>query len=346
MAKKSAPQGVVTVFDVADHAGVSIATVSRALSGNRRVSESSRRKVLRSAEELGYQVNLVGRALRQKKTSTLGLVIPDLENPFFSGLAQQLSRSFSESEIDLLVASSDNTIEQEKRAVQSFLGRQVDALVMIPSDEVASAESVELAHSYVPTIQFDRRVPQLSTPFVGCDNDAGMKLIDEHLATSVELDRQPLYFVGGGSSSSSGRERSDSFHRLRPDARFLEGRFSFEWGQEAAQRILEAGATSGTIITAADVVALGAISWLISSGFRIPHDFRVVGFDDVGVSYLAHPTLTTVRQPVTEMTEAIRALLTGEKEFVTTNQRFAPTLQVRDSSPEHETSRNLGIETR
>ena len=232
-----------------------------------------------------------------------------------------------------MVASSDNTIEQEIRAVQSFLGRQVDALVMIPSDEVESKESVKLASAYVPTIQFDRRVPDLNVPFIGCDNVAGMRLVDQHLSDAVDVSSQPLFFVGGGKSSSSGRERSKAFLSFRPETKHLDGRFSFEWGQEAARKILDSGVRSATIVTAADVIALGVISWLVGSGFHIPGDFRVIGFDDVGVSYLAHPTLTTVRQPTTEMTEEIRSVLTGEKDLDTSVGLFAPSFQVRDTSP-------------
>lgn len=333
MPQKIKQSNGVTVFDVAEHAGVSIATVSRALSGTRPVSDELRQKVLSSAKKLGYQVNLVGRALRQKKTSTLGLVLPDLENPFFSSLAQQLSRSFAASEIDLIVASSDNTIEQEVRAVQSFLGRRVDALVLIPSDEIASEEAVELAAVNVPTIQFDRQVSRVDTPFVGCDNYAGMKLVDKHITESVDTDRQPVFFIGGGESSSSGRERSDAFHALRPTVTKMEGRFSFTWGQEAVARILDSGVTQATIVTAADVIALGAISWLAGHGYKVPEHFRIIGFDDVGVSYLAHPKLTTVAQPTELMADTIRAMLTGGQDLDSTVEKFSPTIQIRDSSP-------------
>lgn len=336
MEKKLRSPNGVTVFDVAQHAGVSIATVSRALSGNRPVSEKLRLRVQSSADELGYKVNLVGRALRQRKTSTLGLVIPDLENPFFSSLAQNISRSFAASEIDVVVASSDNDIEQERRAVTAFLGRQVDACVVIPSDEVGSAEAVMLASSHVTTIQFDRSVPSAPIPFVGCDNSAGMRLVSEHIDQSVDIHRRPVVFVGGGESSSSGRERSAAFLTLRPSVDHFEGRFSFEWGQVAAKQILDRGTSAGTIVTAADVIALGVISVLLSSGYRIPEDFRVIGFDDVGVSYLAHPTLTTIRQPVADMTDAIKRVVAGEAPPGPRAEQktlFEPTLVVRESSP-------------
>lgn len=332
MAQERRNNGGVTVFDVAEHAGVSIATVSRALSGTRSMSEELRTRVQDSARTLGYQVNLVGRALRQKKTSTLGLIIPDLENPFFSSLAQRISRRFGESEVDVLIASADNDKAQEKRAVQSFLGRQVDALVMIPTDEVESEEALLLASEYVPTIQFDRQVPHLPIPYIGCDNTAGMDLVSDYLETSVDTSRQPMILVGGGESSSSGRERSSEFLAAQSPVLHLEGSFSFSWGQKAAKQILKRGFLAATIVTGADVIALGVISWLTSAGHRIPEGFRVIGFDDVGVAQLSHPTLTTVRQPVGEMTEAIKTLMQeATASPAPTSQRFAPKLIVRAS---------------
>lgn len=331
MTRKPTSRGV-TVFDVAEHAGVSIATVSRALSGSRPMSDALRERVKDSALSLGYQVNLVGRALRKQSTATVGLVIPDFENPFFSSLAQGISRRFAESETDVLVASADNNATLEARAVESFLGRRVDALVMIPNDEQSSAEAVSAASKYVPTIQFDRFVPGVDVPFVGCDNGAGMDLISTYIAQHVDTTSQPVVLVGGGNSSSSGHERSARFLERNPQVRQLEGRFSFEWGQQAAQRLLAEGVDRATVVCGADVIAIGVISWLLSQGRRIPDDFRVIGFDGVGVSQLAHPTLTTVRQPIEEMTGAIEALLKLEtKNPVVTTRRFAPELVIGES---------------
>jgi LacI family transcriptional regulator len=141
-----------TVHDVAAWAGVSIATVSRVLTGSRPVRREMGDRVLAAAQALGYSVNLLGRALRQKRTFSLGLVVPDLENPFFSALAQQVSRSFSQSAIDVYIYSADNDLRLEKRGIQSFLGRQVDGMVLIPCDERESAANVELANASVVTV--------------------------------------------------------------------------------------------------------------------------------------------------------------------------------------------------
>lgn len=335
MHRESREPRAATVRDVADHAGVSIATVSRALSGSRPMSEELRDRVLSSAAVLGYQVNLVARALRKEKTSSFGLVIPDLENPFFSSLAQQVSRGFSESEVDVMIASADNDISQELRAVRSFLGRQVDGLIVIPSDETRSLEALEIASQHVPTVQFDRFVPGTSIPFIGVDNHFGMQLVHDHIAQQVPMSHQQVFFVGGGSSSSSGRERTAGFLALHPETNFRDGSFSFAWGQEAARGILSEGNLRGTIVCAADVIALGVISRLAADGLKVPHDFRLIGFDDVGVSHLVHPALTTVRQPIFEMTAVIQEMLYNPDSKMGTQFRlmFRPDLIVRQSSP-------------
>jgi LacI family transcriptional regulator len=326
----------VTILDVARHAKVSTATVSRALTGSRPMSDELRDRVKESARELGYQVNLVGRALRQQRTSTLGLVIPDLENPFFSSLAQRVSRRFGQTQVDVLVASADNDILTERRAVESFLGRQVDAIVVIPSDELDSRKAVGMASEYVPTIQFDRFVPGLAVPFVGVDNAIGMGHVIDHLEREVDTERFPVVFLGGGQSSSSGRERTVTVTGALPDAWVLDGGFSFDWGQQAARKVLESGLKRGTLVAAADIIALGAMSFIVTSGFRVPDDFRIIGFDDVGVSHLAFPTLTTVRQPITDMTNEIHSLVqrgTTDGSLKATSALFAPEWVMRQSSP-------------
>jgi LacI family transcriptional regulator len=295
--------------EVATHAGVSTATVSRALSQTRPMSPELRAKVLESAAELGYHVNLVGRTLRKRRSSTAGLIVPDLDNPFFASLAQHLSRTFERSGVDLLTFSADSDLETERRGVESFLGRQVDALVIIACHERESGANIETASRSVVTIELDRRVPSAAAHFVGCNNRYGMQLIHEHVSAHVDEARQPVVFVGGSNASSSGRERLAGFRRWFGDRPALEGSFDVSWGQQAADRLLADGMTSGTIVAAADVVALGLMSRLLTSGYSVPDDFRVIGFDGVGVADLAHPTLTTVRQPVEQISEAILDLV-------------------------------------
>lgn len=331
----------VTMADVAARAGVSAATVSRVLAGSRPVAEELRHAVLEAAQDLGYQVNLLGRALRMGRTSTLGLIVPDLDNPFFSSLAQHLSRTMDGSGMDVLVFSADDTIATEMRGVRSFLGRQVEALVIIPCHEHDSAASVTLAAESTLTIQLDRRVHGADVHFVGCDNREGMRLLAEHLAASSDPVRQPVVYVGASAGTSSGEERLRAFHEQFGDLPTYLGTFDFAWGQEAAAQILRDGLTSATLVVAADVISLGLLSVLQGSGYRVPEDFRVVSFDGIGVARLAHPTLTTVRQPVELIGSTILELVRGDStaEHRPVTIRVLPELVIGESSPARRTDR-------
>ncbi|MEV0809715.1 LacI family DNA-binding transcriptional regulator [Micromonospora sp. NPDC050200] len=320
--------------DVAARAGVSTATVSRVLSGSRPVAEDLRRLVLGAARDLGYKVNLVGRALRKGRTSTLGLLVPDLDNPFFSSLAQHLSRTFDGSGIDVLVFSADDDLRIERRGIESFLGRQVDTLVIIPCHESESSVSVALAAESTLTIQLDRRVSDVDVHFVGCDNHEGMRLVEGHVSACVDQKRQPVVYVGASTESSSGHERLEGFRSHFGEHPTYLGTFDFGWGQDAAQRLLADGFRSATVVTAADIIGLGLLGRLQSLGHRVPEDFRVIGFDGIGVARLAHPTLTTVRQPVEEIGRTILNLInTATSADRHTLVRIAPELVIGESSP-------------
>jgi len=319
-----------TMADVARLAGVSVATVSRTLSGTRAVDPVMQHRVTEAAEQLGYQVNLVGRALRQTRSSTVGLVLPDLENPYFSALAQQLSRAFSDP--DLLVFSADGSLETESRGVRSFLGRQVDALVLIPVHEQLSETSVSAAAAAVHTIQLDRRVPGTAASYVGVSNRAGMQLVHDHVTRDVDVSTHPVVYVGATPDSSSAHERLDGMHRwFSPEIPTFLGDFSAAWGREAAARILADGLTGATIVTAADVIALGVLAHLLHQGRSVPDEFRVIGFDGIGAAALAHPSLTTVRQPVEKMARSIRSLIESDDEA--SSRWFEPDLVLGATSP-------------
>ncbi len=333
-------ESVVTMRAVAERAGVSMATVSRALSGNRPMSATLRAHVLATAEDMGYRVNLLGRGLRQRRTSSVGLVVPDLDNPFFASLAQAVSRRFAALDVDLFVFSADSDVHNEARGVTSFLDRQVDALAIVPCDEHDSSQAVETAAARTVTIQLDR---QTDTPahFVGCDNAAGMALAAAHVQR-VRRSGQPVVYVGGDPASSSERERRDGLLAALPDvAAVLEGRFNADWGGRAARKLIRAGLGTGIIVVGADVIAVGLMTGLDALSFRVPGDFRVVGFDGAGVTALAKPRLTTVEQPLGEMARRLAAIALAPPANGAAEVRVAPSFVARESSPEPRSSQQV-----
>lgn len=279
------------------------------------MSDELRARVVASASELNYQVNLLGRALRQQRHPVVGLSVPDLENPFFASLSEHMSRTVWSGGFELLVSSAGGSVEAEAAGVRAFLGRRVRAVVIIACDERQSAETVHLASSTTRTIQLDRRVKEAPAIFVGCDNRYGMDLVSAHVRKACGEDEQVI-FVGAATESSSARERLQGFEDHFPGARTMLGTFSLEWGIAAAEQLISDGVHKATLVAAADIIALGLISGLRSHGFRLPEDFRVIGFDGIGPAAFAHPPLTTVRQPVEEMCASILDLIREESDDV------------------------------
>ncbi len=324
----------VTMADVAARAGVSVATVSRVISGSRPVSEPHREAVLRAAADLGYQVNLVGRALRKGRTATVGLLVPDVDNPFFAAVASRMAMASEHSDVDVLIFCACGDTDIERRGVESFLGRLVDAIVIIPCHEVDSADAVSRAATAVPTIQLDRRVVGADVHFVGCDNEYGIDLVVEHIRRHVDIDEQPVLYVGDAHETSSGHERLGRFRRHFPGRPTYLGGLDFQWGREAVDRIVDDGHHQGVIVTTADIVAMGIIVQMRRRGFSVPGDFRVIGFDGISVAHLIHPTLTTVRQPVEKIGQTVLDLISEPgSDAAAMCIKIAPSLVVGESSP-------------
>jgi LacI family transcriptional regulator len=159
-----------------------------------------------------------------------------------------------------------------------------------------------------------------------------MQLVRDHIATAVDVSTHPVVYVGATPDSSSAHERLDGMRRyFSPDVPALLGDFSAAWGREAAARILADGWTGATVVTAADVIALGVLAHLLHEGRSVPEEFRIVGFDGIGAAALAHPSLTTVRQPVEKMAQSIRSLV--ESDDKPSSHWFKPDLVLGETSP-------------
>lgn len=283
-----------TIHDVARLAGVSIASVSRTLTGARRVGPELAERVRAAAAELGYQPDQVGRSLRRQETQTIGLVVADITNPFFPALVQAVEEALREAGFGLLLADAQNDPDVEARSVQLLLARRVDALVITPVDRARSAATVAAAARAVPVVQLDRRATA-ATHYVGMDHDRAIADILAHLG------RHHPALIGSDPSVSTSWERQSAFTRRTGSDRVLVGSFSVEWGRLAAGRILDRWPDTDALVCANDLIGVGALQELQRRGVAVPGRVAVTGFDDTLLSTVSQPTLTTVRQPVTAM---------------------------------------------
>lgn len=296
---------MASMKEVAQLAGVSVATVSHVLRGTKRVSPELTERVRAAALQLGYVPNLQASALRTGRTQTLGVLLPDLSNPFFVALLHALAPAARAAGKVLMVFEAENDGELERQGLERMAAGQVDGLIWVPVDEEAAAQAGRSA-MHLPVVTIDR--PLAGTDAVVADHVAGGGLVAEHLK-ALGHDRVALLTGPDELPSSRGRRRGflEAFAPLRPVWEAATG-FTHELSPAAVERLNAGG--YGAVACANDMVALGVVRHLRAVGLRVPQDVSVVGFDDIAWASLMEPALTTVRQPLAALgAAAVRLLL-------------------------------------
>jgi LacI family transcriptional regulator len=282
----------VTIKDVARVAGVSPSTVSRALTTPALVQADTRSRVERAAAELGYQPNRAARGLITGRTGNIGLIVPDLTNPFFPGVVKGVQSRARESDFSVFLADTDEDPTAEAGLVRA-LSKQVDGIVLC-SPRMAE-EDLRSVLGETPVVMLNRRVGQI--PAITIDNVDGIRQAVAHLAA---LGHRRIAYVAGPRLSWSNKERARAL-RTTTNAAGIDlievGNFApqFAGGVAAADLVLAAGVTA--VIAYNDLVALGLLNWFATRGVKVPEAISVMGFDDIVLSQMVSPSLTTVAQP-------------------------------------------------
>jgi len=292
--KKSA----ATIKDVAEAAGVSVGTVSRVLAKESAVKAALQERVLKAMSDLDYRVNIAARTLRTRQIDLVGLILPDITNPFFSQLAKCVEVEAVKRGHSLMLASSHGDIEAERSHVQAFLDRSVRGIVVVAAAD-GSGRSLD---SPVPIVSVDRRFGRY--PLVTTDHEKGAELVADYL---YELGHRHIAYIAGPQDTEVGRLRRDGFVKriralgARGDKLILkirQGRFDYTSGERVARKLLGASKTPPVtaIAAASDQLAIGALRSARDLGLLVPEDVSIVGFDDIELASLVVPRLTTVRQ--------------------------------------------------
>ncbi|GAA1500559.1 LacI family DNA-binding transcriptional regulator [Dactylosporangium maewongense] len=282
----------VTIKDVARVAGVSPSTVSRALTTPALVQAETRSRVERAAAELGYQPNRAARGLITGRTGNIGLIVPDLTNPFFPGVVKGVQSRARESDFSVFLADTDEDPNAEAGLVRA-LSKQVDGIVLCSPR--MTEEDLRSVAGETPIVMLNRRVGQI--PAITIDNVDGIRQAVAHLAA---LGHRRIAYVAGPRASWSNRERAKALRAVTAagDIELVEvGNFvpQFAGGVAAADLVLATGVTA--VIAYNDLVALGLLNWFATRGVKVPEAISVMGFDDIVLSQMVSPSLTTVAQP-------------------------------------------------
>lgn len=295
---------MVTIKDIAQVAGVSPSTVSRALNDSPLVSKKTKERIRRIAEELGYERNELALGLVKGTSGALGLVVPDITNPFFAEIARGVSDVAHAQGCGVLLCTTEGDLKREARYLRFLRRKRVDGLILC-AVTLDDPNLPELLRTPIPFVLVSRLVHGVDVPFVVGDDKAGGRLAVEHL---VQLGHTKIAFIGGPPNVQSSRDRMVAYREVLKEhglsfcsnwAMFAD--FTQAAGREAARRLLQKHTRPTAIFAANDVIALGVMEAAEELGLSIPEDLSLVGYDNISYAALPRIQLTTVAQPTYEM---------------------------------------------
>jgi LacI family transcriptional regulator len=293
-----------TIKDVARLSGVSLATVSRVANNNPKVSEKTHKKVSDVMREIGYTPNANARALVKQKTTTMGVVIPELTDPFFASLASGVEQVARQHNMQLLLSTGSVDVESERKAVALLIEQQCDIMV-VHSKKLSDEELTALTSQHSGLVIIDRFIEGLEKRCVWLDNLEGGKIAARHL---ISLNHKSFAVISSKYQIDDPKLRTEGFESELNSAGFTLDSELVEFnepnlrgGEIATQNLLSSGKPFTALFVYNDAMAIGAISTLEDNGFSVPDDISVLGFDDVLLSRYSRPKLSTLNYPIEEM---------------------------------------------
>lgn len=325
-----------TIADVAARAGVSTATVSRVLTGVGQARPETRARVLEAARALGYRPSEIARSLKRRSTQTIGLIITDIENPYFPQLVRAVEDAARAEGYSVLLCNAADDPEREAGYLELLVDRRVDGLI-IAATSLGERHGTWLTAPPIPVVLVNTAAPGVGVPAITSDNVLGGRLVAEHL---LGLGHRRFGYL---MPPPRNVDAVDRFGGVRaalsgagcpPDALTVcDGEAHVRGGESATHALLGRVPETTAIVAYNDLMAIGALRAVRSRRIRVPADVSVVGFDDVAVAAYVDPPLTTVTQRTDEMGRWAVARLTRDPEVrPSAPVRLPVDLQVRESS--------------
>lgn len=314
-----------TIKDVAQHAKVSVASVSRAINGSGGISDATRERILRAARKLRYTPHGAARSLITRRTHTVGVVLPDMHGEFFSELIRGIDRAARARGLHLLVSSSHGDAVEAAAALRAMHGRVDGLLVMSPH---ADAEFLDanLPHG-APLVLMNTRPTAAQHPLFAVDNFGGASAMMKHL---VGRGHRQIALIAGPEGNFEAQERlrgyRDALAQLLPgtEEMVLYGDFTEESGWHVGKQLLALADRPTAVFASNDMMAIGCMFALNEAGVAVPREIAVTGFDDIPIARYVSPPLTSVRVRITELGAlALERLAIG----IENPEKLAPTTQ-------------------
>jgi LacI family transcriptional regulator len=294
----------VTIKDIARVAGVSYATVSRALNDHSEISAKTKAKIVEIAEEMGYSPNAIARGLVKKNTNMVGLLVPDITNPYFPEVARGVEDHLSSVGINLFLCNTNWEEEKEMVYIQALREKRVEGLIIAPVT-ISSHQRIREENLNMPVVYIGSKTDDEDENYVILDNVEASFIATEYL---IELGHKNIAFIGGYESSVSNSDRVRGYrealkkHNLEREINMIKSTsFRRESGYAIALELVREGKVPSAIVAANDIIALGVIEALENNGYNVPGNVSVIGFDDIQFASLPKINLTTIAQPKYQM---------------------------------------------
>jgi LacI family transcriptional regulator len=294
-----------TLKDVARTAGVTEAAASLALNGNGNISTATRQRIHKIAREMGYSPNAKARQLALKKTQTIGVVVPDIENPYYGKMVKEITCQCKVYGYNVVIADSGEDAETEEKIILNFVSERVEGILIAPinrtisrTDYITPLRKYNVKYCFIVAYP-----PNLKCPYVMMNLEKGSYCLVNHL---LDRGKRKIYFLLGSernlatSTRLAGYERAFKEHRLNVNHKFLINcdSYTFESAYRATVGLIESKTTIDAVITLNDIMALGSLRALIEKNIAVPHDVSIAGYDDVIFASISTIPLSTVRQDV------------------------------------------------
>jgi len=333
-----------TMMDIARDLKVSVVTVSKVLRNQGRISEATRKRVLRRAKQLNYQMNWVARSLVTQRTYTIGLLLPAMTHPFFAEIARAVAQTVRPHGYHVIISCFEEDPELEASEAESLLARQVDGLIIASSQPPSSLDLFKrVRERHVPYVLIDRQIAGLRASFVGVDNHAIGRLATEHLIA------RGCCRIGHlrGPEVRIAAERLEGYRQALAKSGLparacyvVESGYRDEGGYEGMRQLLGVHPIPDGVFCYNDLVAIGAMKAILEAGLKLPDDIAVVGAGNVHFTDMLAVPLTTVDQGTGEMGVLAAKLLV---ERIASKRSMRPTkILIPPKLVERESTRRLG----
>lgn len=304
----------VTIYDVAREAGVSMATVSRVVNNNPNVKPQTRKKVFEAIERLGYRPNAVARGLASKKTTTVGVVIPDISSPIFSEVARGIEDIANMYHYNIILCNADKKKDKEIRVINTLLEKQVDGLLFM-GGTVTDEHMQAFKTSTVPIVLCGTTDEKNEMPSVDIDHEKAafdaVQLLIDNGHRSIGMISGTLTDPANGYARFQGYKKALEKAGLSVKEELVRiGNYRYESGFEVMKYFLELPKRPTAIFTATDEMAIGAIHAIQDYGLKVPEDISVASVDNIRMASMVRPQLTTVAQPMYDIGAVSMRLLT------------------------------------